>query len=142
MAVAYKDYYATLGVPRTATPDEIKKAHRKLARQLHPDLNPGNKEAESKFKEIQEAYEVLSNPETRKRFDQLGANWKAGAASRPPPGWNRTTADTGGAEDLFQGDRYGGFSDFFETLLGGRRGGRRGGDFRIRGRDIGVEVPI
>src|ERR1700682_3288102 len=107
MAVAYKDYYATLGVPRTATPDEIKKAHRKLARQLHPDLNPGNKEAESKFKEIQEAYEVLSNPETRKRFDQLGANWKAGAEYRPPPGWNRTTVDNGEAEDLFQGDRYG-----------------------------------
>src|SRR3954452_19751647 len=102
MAVAFKDYYATLGVPRTATPEEIKKAHRKLARKHHPDLNSGDKEAEAKFKEIQEAYEVLSDLEKRKRYDRLGANWKAGAAFRPPPGADEETE----AGDL------GNFNDF------------------------------
>ncbi|HEV3448246.1 MAG TPA: J domain-containing protein [Gemmataceae bacterium] len=142
MAVTYKDYYAILGVPRTATPDEIKKAHRKLARKYHPDLNPSDKEAEEKFKEVQEAYEVLSNPEKRKRYDELGPNWQNGADFRPPPGWQQTTesGDLGGS---FDGDGYGGFSDFFESMFGGRqRGFRSGAGLRMRGRDVEVEVPI
>ena len=72
----YIDYYAILGLPKTATAEEIKKAYRKLARQYHPDLNPGNKQAEKKFKEINEANEVLSDLENRKKYDQYGGDWK------------------------------------------------------------------
>lgn len=142
MAVTYKDYFAILGVPRTATPDEIKKAHRQLARKHHPDLNPGDKEAEAKFKEIQEAYEVLSDPQKRKRYDQVGADWKAGADFRPPPAWEEEVQD-GDRGGFFDGDQFGGFSDFFGTLFGGRRRGfRAGAGLRMRGRDVEAEVPI
>src|SRR5579863_2880056 len=139
MAVAYKDYYAILEVPRTATPEAIRKAHRRLARKNHPDLNPGNKDAEAKFKEVQEAYEVLSDPEKRKRYDELGPNWQAGPEFRRPPQWEEGTVDAG---DVF-GAGPSGFSDFFESLFGGRRGGfRAGGNFRMRGRDIEAELSI
>src|SRR5580700_632264 len=86
MAVQYKDYYESLGVPRTATEAEIKKAFRKLAREFHPDVAKNKKQAEEKFKEINEAYEVLSDPDKRKKYDELGPNWKSGAEFRPPPG--------------------------------------------------------
>ena len=145
MAVDYKDYYATLGVSKTATADEIRKAHRKLARKHHPDLNPGDKEADAKFKEIQEAYEVLSDAYKRKRYDQFGANWKQGADFRPPPEWERGTSQSGDYGDFFAGGEGSGhFSDFFESLFGrGRRGSRAGGGtFRMRGRDIEAEVPV
>src|SRR4051794_4975004 len=78
MAVEFKDYYTVLGVPRTATADDIKKAFRKLARQYHPDVAKDKKVAEEKFKEINEAHEVLSDPEKRRKYDELGANWQAG----------------------------------------------------------------
>src|SRR5262245_10714784 len=88
----FKDYYSTLGVAKTATEKEIKQAFRKLARKHHPDVNPGNKAAEAKFKEINEAYEVLGDPEKRKKYDELGANWrmyeKAGAAGPESGAWN------------------------------------------------------
>src|SRR4249919_1478087 len=77
MAVEFKDYYTTLGVSRNATPEEIKAAFRKLARQYHPDVAKDKKNAEAKFKEINEANEVLSDPEKRKKYDELGANWRA-----------------------------------------------------------------
>src|SRR5471032_328783 len=86
MPVQYKDYYETLGVPRTATADEMKKSFRKLARQHHPDVAKDKKKSEEKFKEINEAYEVLSDPAKRKKYDELGADWKSGAEFRPPPG--------------------------------------------------------
>jgi DnaJ-class molecular chaperone len=151
MAVAYKDYYEILQVPRTATADEIKKSYRKLARKYHPDLNPGDSDAAAKFRDVQEAYEVLSDEEKRNRYDRLGANWKAGEQFRPPPNWERETVDVGGFEDI--GDfgaagGFGGFSDFFETLFRGQRGFRGGSGFRgdngmrMRGRDMQVEVPI
>jgi curved DNA-binding protein len=122
MAVEFKDYYRVLGVSPTATDDEIKKAFRTLARKYHPDVAKDKKSAEEKFKEINEANEVLSNPESRQKFDQLGTNWKAGGESRPPPGrpGARTTGPQGrGQEDEFQFEGTG-FSDFFEQFFGGR----------------------
>src|ERR1044071_3248732 len=87
MPVKFRDYYEILGVARNAKPEEIKKTYRKLARKYHPDLNPNNKQAEEKFKEIQEAYEVLGDADKRKKYDQLGQNWKNGADFTPPPNW-------------------------------------------------------
>src|SRR6266498_1816029 len=114
-----KDLYAVLGVSKDASTDEIKKAYRKLARKYHPDLNPNNKQSEEKFKEIQEAYEVLGDAEKRKRYDQLGANWKNGADFTPPPNWGPRGGGgyQGGPinmEDLFGGEGEGrsAFSDF------------------------------
>ncbi len=114
MAVKYKDYYGTLGVSRTATDPEIKAAYRKLARQCHPDTNPGDKSAEEKFKEIAEAYEVLKDPEKRKRYDTLGANWKAGADFNPPPG-GFSGFDFGNLSGFGKNSP---FSDFFDVLFG------------------------
>lgn len=131
----YKDYYKILGVERSATEAEIKSAFRKLALQYHPDRNPGNKAAEEKFKEINEAYEVLSDPQKRARYDQLGDsysrwqqrgapgdfNWGDWAAGAPQGGvqWN-----VGNLDDLFGGA--GGFSDFFQAIFGGGFGGQGG----------------
>ena len=153
MAVQFRDYYEALGVNTNASEDEIKSAFRKQARKYHPDVNPGDKSAEEKFKEINEAYEVLSDPEKRKRYDTLGPNWKAGEEFRPPPGWQQESrVDFGDMGDIFGGAGgmggagAGGFSDFFETLFGGgRRAGRsrRGGaGFSMRGRDIEAEIEL
>jgi curved DNA-binding protein len=126
----YRDYYATLGVKREATPAEIKRAFRKLARQHHPDIKPGDRAAEAKFKEINEANEVLSDPAKRSKYDQLGANWEtlsnAGAGRSPGPRGGRSgpTAGPGGVRYEFRGgDPGGGFSDFFSTFFGAAGGG-------------------
>jgi DnaJ-class molecular chaperone len=145
MAVKFRDYYEILGVGRNASEDELKKAYRKLARKYHPDVNPGDKSAEGKFKELNEAYEVLSDPEKRKRYDQLGANWKAGADFTPPPGWEGARVDLGDLGDLFGGGRGpSGFSDFFESLFGGARraGARAGPGFAMRGNDVEAEITL
>src|SRR5213075_1222447 len=101
----FKDYYTTLGVSKTSSEKEIKQAYRKLARKHHPDVNPGDKSAESKFKEINEAYEVLGDAEKRKKYDELGANWRmyeqAGpggypGGAGPQAGWNVNTGGRGG----------------------------------------------
>jgi curved DNA-binding protein len=155
MGVQYKDYYQVLGVPRGASEAEIKKAFRKLARQYHPDVAKDKKRAEERFKEINEAYEVLGDADKRARYDELGANWKAGAEFRPPPGWEgfagaRPFGGAGqqaGAEFRFGGT---GFSDFFEQLFGSRRGGRGGFQFHTgeeeftaeRGRDIEGDIMV
>src|ERR671925_537583 len=130
MPVKFRDYYEILGVSRTAKEDEIKKSYRKLARKYHPDLNPNNKQAEEKFKEIQEAYEVLSDAEKRRKFDQLGPNWKNGAEFTPPPNWGGGFGGTINMEDIFEraGQQRGSaFSDFFEMLFGGAGMGGMGG---------------
>ena len=134
MAVQFRDYYEVLGVPKTATEDEIKSAYRKLARKHHPDVNPGDKSAEEKFKEINEAYTVLSDRDKRKRYDALGAELAGGRGVQVAAGLG------GGAQpgygDFFGGARgQGGFSDFFESLFGGRRCGRAGQGFSVRGED-------
>src|SRR5919197_2012878 len=143
MAVKFQDYYEVLGVPRTATEDDIKKAYRKLARKYHPDVNPGDKTAEEKFKDIGEAYAVLSDPEKRQRYDQLGENWKAGADFTPPPGWEGGRVEYGDFGDLFGAGRGpGGFSDFFEALFGARRGPRAGAGFAMRGQDVEAVIEL
>jgi curved DNA-binding protein len=127
----YKDYYHILGVDKNASQDEIKKVYRKLARKHHPDVNPGDKKAEEKFKEINEAYQVLSDPEKRKKYDQFGAQWqqyeRGGGrpedfdwspwASAQPGGTYTRTVTPEEFQQMFGGQ--GGFSDFFETLFGG-----------------------
>lgn len=134
-----KDYYQILGVPRKADEKEIKKAFRKLARQHHPDVNAGDKRAEERFKDINEAYEVLSDPEKRAKYDQFGAQWQQYQSGGAQPGgfdWSRWAGQPGAQgttrtvsqeefEELFGGRSGGaGFSDFFEMLFGGsRRGG-------------------
>src|SRR5258708_29355558 len=114
----FKDYYSTLGVAKTSTEKEIKQAYRKLARKHHPDVNPGDKAAETRFKEINEAYEVLGDPAKRKKYDELGANWRAGADFRTPPGWEsfaRGQTRPGGPGPQEYAFEFGGtgFSDFF-----------------------------
>jgi curved DNA-binding protein len=122
MAVEFKDYYRVLGVAPKATDEEIKKAFRTLARKYHPDVAKDKRSAEEKFKEINEANEVLSNPESRRKFDQLGADWKTGAQSRPPTGGSGGRSagrEARHGEDDFQFEGTG-FSDFFEQFFGGR----------------------
>jgi curved DNA-binding protein len=124
-AVKFRDYYEVLGVPRGASKDEIRKAFRKLARKYHPDIAADKAEGEEKFKEINEAYEVLSDPEKRKKYDTLGENWKHMGDFAPPPGGAggfRGFGAGGGPQSRefhFEGT---GFSDFFENLFGQRAG--------------------
>jgi DnaJ-class molecular chaperone len=123
----FRDYYKTLGVERTASDAEIKSAFRKLARKFHPDVNPSNKDAERRFKEINEAYQVLSDPEKRKKFDELGADWERGISQEE---MMRRYARAAGAERAAGGFHGGGFSDFFEQFFGGLGGFRAGGGAR------------
>jgi len=133
MAVKFQDYYQTLGVDRTASQEQIQRAYRTLARKYHPDVNKG-KDAEQKFKQIGEAYEVLKDPDRRKRYDTLGADWKAGQDFTPPPGFENIRFEFGsgpGREGRGGGFSFkpgGQFSDFFEMFFGQADGaGRAGG---------------
>ena len=148
MAVRFHDYYETLGVARTATPEEIKKAYRRLARRHHPDLQPPEKRAAAseRFAEINEAHEVLSDPAKRAKYDALGANWRSGMDFTPPGGGGgRSGAGAGGAtawEDL---EDFGPFSDFFSSLFGSGVGARprgRGVPGARAGLDIEAELPM
>lgn len=123
----YKDYYKILGVPRTANADEIKKAYRKLAREYHPDKNKA-KGAEDKFKTINEANEVLSDPKKREAYDSLGANWQQGSRFTPPPGWGGGGFGGPRGRRGHAGADPGDFSDFFSSLFGGMGGGMGGGN--------------
>jgi curved DNA-binding protein len=145
MPVQFRDYYETLGVGRSATPEEIKSAFRKLARKHHPDIAKDKKTAEEKFKEVNEAYEVLSDPEKRKKYDEFGQGWQQ-AGGQPPPEWQEFRGPgAGGVEFQFGGT---GFSDFFEHLFGGRR---RGGfsafgqefsEMPERGQDVQADILV
>jgi curved DNA-binding protein len=152
MAVQFRDYYETLGVAKTATDDEIKSAFRKLARKHHPDVAKDKKTAEEKFKQINEAYEVLSDSEKRQKYDQLGSNWNQPGGFQPPSGqpgggFHRYGGGSdGGVEFEFGGT---GFSDFFETFFGGGRGrsafgsggfGREAGP--ARGNDVEADIMV
>jgi DnaJ-class molecular chaperone len=162
--VEFKDYYATLGVGKTATEKEIKQAFRKLARKHHPDVNPGDKVAEAKFKEINEAYEVLGDPAKRKKYDELGANWRAYEQAErtggPNPFAGQWNVNVGGGQGGFRtmtqeemeemfGDQNP-FSDFFTTFFGGgfggaesaARGGTRGRSRTRKGRDVEHEIEL
>src|SRR3984893_833962 len=155
MAVQFRDYYETLGVPKTATRRLKRSAFRKLARKYHPDVAKDKKAAEEKFKQINEAYEVLGDPEKRTKYDQLGADWSEGCGFPPPPGWGaqqpgggsyqRGGGDNGGIQFEFGGT---GFSDFFEAFFGGGRGRSAFGGFggrqatAERGSDVEADIMV
>ena len=149
----YKDYYQILGVERSASEKEIKQAYRRLARQYHPDVNKSS-EAEERFKDINEAHQVLSDAEKRRKYDQLGDSWQRWQQQGTPGGFDWTQWTTGFPEgrgrgvdygdlgDLFGQGRAGGFSDFFESVFSGRGGARPGQQIRARGQDYEQPVEI
>jgi curved DNA-binding protein len=144
MPVQFQDYYEILGVSRTATEDEIKKAYRKLARKHHPDVNPNDKSAEEKFKKINEAYEVLSDKDKRQKYDRFGENWKTGEQFSPPPGYG---PQPGGGGYSYTTSDGGDFSEFFQQFFGpgmgfGSTTQRRRPGFNTRGGDIEAELPV
>lgn len=130
----FKDYYKILGVERAATAEEIKRAYKKLARKYHPDVSK-EADAEQQFKAINEAYQVLRDPQKRKAYDQLGSHWREGQEFRPPPGWE-AQGQGFNPEDLA------GFSDFFTEIFGGAGGFHRERSFRMRGQDIHASIEI
>jgi curved DNA-binding protein len=137
--VEYKDYYKILGVDKKAGQEEIKKAFRKLAVQYHPDKNPGNKEAEDKFKSVNEAHEVLGDPDKRKKYDELGENWNR---QTQQPGGGFQGYYEGDLNDLFGQGSGGNFSDFFEAFFGKRTSSRGQRQREYRGQDYEAEMQI
>src|SRR5712691_7864662 len=154
MAVKTRDYYEVLGVSRSASADEVKTAYRKLARKFHPDLNPSDKAAEERFKELQEAYDVLSDAENRKLYDQYGENWRAvkQGGGAPPHGWGSTRSTTGSQASGFDfsGFDFGGAGgagsaagfDIFDDLFGRASGARGGRQRRERGQDVEAQLEL
>ena len=149
------DHYATLGVTKTSTPEEIQKAYRKLARKYHPDMNPNDATAKKKFQEVQSAFEVLSDAEKRKRYDQFGSDFESMGGGGPgggPRSWRYTTGgpqgqpfDANDLSDLFGGgvetEGAGGFADLFKQFSRGR-GGRRTAAPAARGNDLKHDLTV
>ncbi|WP_210151153.1 DnaJ C-terminal domain-containing protein [Chryseobacterium scophthalmum] len=148
--MAYIDYYKILGVDKSATQDDIKKAYRKQARKLHPDLNPNDKEAEKQFKELNEANEVLSNPENRAKYDKYGENWKHGEEYEKAQQQQRQQYQGGNYGGGFSGADFGegeDFSDFFQSMFGGAGGGfgrssRGSASGKFKGQDVQAELSL
>ena len=145
----FVDYYKTLGVPKNASAEDIKKAYRKLARKLHPDVNPNDKDAHKKFQQINEANEVLSDAEKRKKYDQYGENWKHAdqyeqaqqqQGRQGSGGFGGFGSGFGGNEYTYSSGEEGDFSDFFESLFGGSRGRRS--QAKYRGQDYNAELQL
>ena len=148
----FVDYYKTLGIAKNASQEDIKKAYRKLARKFHPDVNPNDKEAHKKFQQINEAHEVLSDPEKRKKYDQYGENWKHADQYEQARQQQQQAGggfggfggggfgNFGGGEYTYSGGDEGGFSDFFESLFGGSRGRRS--QAKYRGQDFNAELQL
>ncbi len=148
LQMEYKDYYKVMGVAKSASTDEIKKAFRKLAVKYHPDKNPGDKKAEEKFKEIAEANEVLSDPEKRKKYDELGENWKEYEQQQAAGGnFQRGRGQQHGGFNMedFSGGGESAFSDFFESIFGGggfSSSGRSRSSRPAKGHDLQTEMDI
>ncbi|HSN49060.1 MAG TPA: DnaJ domain-containing protein, partial [Flavobacterium sp.] len=142
--MAFIDYYKTLGIDKTATDADVKKAYRKLARKYHPDLNPNDKESEKKFKEINEANEVLSHPENRKKYDQYGENWQHSEEfEQQRQQQSRSRGGQQGGFGGFEGFSGGGdYSDFFESMFGGRSAGGRGQTRQSKGGDYNADLHL
>jgi curved DNA-binding protein len=138
--MAFIDYYKILGLDKTASESDIKTAYRKLARKYHPDLNPNDKEAEQKFKEINEANEVLRDPENRKKYDTFGENWKHSEEFEKQQQQRQYQGDN---QQSYSGDFSGGdYSDFFESMFGGRASGNSSGTNRFKGQDFNAELHL
>jgi len=136
----FKDYYQILGVDKNASEDEIKKAYRKLARKLHPDLNPNDKEAHKKFQEVNEANEVLSDPEKRKKYDKYRKDWQHAEQFEQA---RQSQQHRGGFSESFSGDfEQGDFSEFFNSMFGGTGGGKTRRETRFRGEDYHAQLQL
>src|SRR5690606_17257334 len=144
--MAFIDYYSVLGIEKNASAADIKKAYRKNARKYHPDVNPDDKEAERKFKEVNEANEVLSDPEKRKKYDKYGQDWKhADQFEQAGAGGGRQQRSQGNPGAGFGGESFGGadYSDFFESMFGGGGGFRQGGrSVKFKGQDFNAELQL
>ena len=139
--MAFVDYYKILGIDKTATPKDIKNAYRKLARKHHPDLNPNNKDAKKNFQEINEANEVLSDPEKRKKYDQYGENWQHSEQFEKERKYQEQSSNARGAR-YSGGQSEGDFSDFFESMFGGAAGASRSRQVKYRGEDYNSELHL
>ncbi|MFD0750131.1 DnaJ C-terminal domain-containing protein [Mucilaginibacter calamicampi] len=145
--MAFIDYYKVLGLDKTASDKDIKNAYRKLARKYHPDLNPNDAEANKKFQQLNEANEVLADPEKRKKYDKYGENWQHGdaydQARQQQQGQQRSYG--GGGQQGFDFEGFGSgddFSDFFQSMFGGGGGAGRGRQARYRGQDYNAELQL